>query len=94
MFVRFFLGDRYAGIALGSYHETGGSLADLDIHVSGRGLSQTVIPEIDGCDEDERQTLLARTQLIWHETFGTAEEFGSLAPRQNSTSATNCSGWC
>ena len=43
----FFLGDRYARIALGSYHETGGSLADVDIHVSGRGLSQTVIPEID-----------------------------------------------
>jgi hypothetical protein len=43
----FFLGDRYAAIALGSHHETRGSFADLDIHVSARGLSNTVIPEID-----------------------------------------------
>jgi hypothetical protein len=43
----FFLADRYAAVALGSYHETGGSFADLDIHVSARGLSHTVIPEID-----------------------------------------------
>ena len=43
----FFLADRYAAIALGSYHETGSSFADLDIHVSARGLSHTVVPEID-----------------------------------------------
>jgi hypothetical protein len=43
----FFLGDRYAAIALGLHHETGSSFADADIHVSARGLSHTVIPEID-----------------------------------------------
>jgi hypothetical protein len=43
----FFLRDRYAAIALGTDREVGASFADVDIHVSARGLSHTVIPEID-----------------------------------------------
>ena len=43
----FFLPDRYAEIALGTFRQRGGAFADLDIHVSARGVSQTVIPEID-----------------------------------------------
>jgi hypothetical protein len=43
----FFLADRYASFALGTYHERGGAFADLEIHVAGRGVSHTVIPEID-----------------------------------------------
>jgi hypothetical protein len=43
----FFLPDRYASFALGTHHERGGAFADLEIHVAGRGVSHTVIPEID-----------------------------------------------
>jgi hypothetical protein len=43
----FFVPDRYAEIALGTFHQSGSSFTDLDIHVSARGISHTVIPEID-----------------------------------------------
>ena len=43
----FFSADRYAEFSLGTRYEPGGSLADVDITVGARGLSQTVIPDID-----------------------------------------------
>jgi hypothetical protein len=43
----FFGQDRYARFALGSLHETGSSFADGDIYVAARGVSQSVIPDID-----------------------------------------------
>jgi hypothetical protein len=43
----FFGSDRYARIALGEREEIGGSFADLDIVVAARGVSESVIPEID-----------------------------------------------
>jgi len=43
----FFLPDRYAEIALGKFRQRGGSFVDLDIHVAARGISNTVIPDID-----------------------------------------------
>src|SRR5947209_972744 len=43
----FFVPDRYAELALGSRYEPGGSLADVEITVGARGLSHTVIPDID-----------------------------------------------
>ena len=43
----FFAQDRYAELALGTLYEPGGSLADVEITVGGRGLSHTVIPDID-----------------------------------------------
>src|SRR5436853_4513982 len=43
----FFVTDRYAEIALGARYEPGGSLGDVEITVGARGLSRTVIPDID-----------------------------------------------
>jgi hypothetical protein len=43
----FFVRDRYAEIALGPRYEPGGSLSDVEITVGARGLSHTVIPDID-----------------------------------------------
>jgi hypothetical protein len=43
----FFGQDRYAAFALGTYHQVGSSLADSDIFVAARGLSESVVPEID-----------------------------------------------
>jgi hypothetical protein len=43
----FFMPDRYAATALGTNYQPGGSLADIDITVAARGLSGTVIPDID-----------------------------------------------
>jgi hypothetical protein len=43
----FFGQDQYARIALGSFHQTGSSFADIDVHVSARGLAQTAIPDVD-----------------------------------------------
>ncbi len=43
----FVVPDRYASIALGTYRPIGGAFADSDIYVAGRGLSQTVIPDVD-----------------------------------------------
>jgi hypothetical protein len=43
----FFLPDRYASVALGTFRPVGGAFVDLEIHVAGRGLSHTIIPELD-----------------------------------------------
>jgi hypothetical protein len=43
----FFGTDRYAAFALGVYHEVGSSFADSDIYVAKRGVSESVIPDID-----------------------------------------------
>ena len=43
----FFVTDRYAELALGTRYEPSGSLGDVEITVGARGLSNTVIPDID-----------------------------------------------
>jgi hypothetical protein len=76
----FFGSDRYARIALGDREEIGDSFADLDIFVAARGVSESVIPEIDeallsisGPDADVvsivEATLLGRTygRDLWNE---------------------------
>jgi hypothetical protein len=39
--------DRYAVFALGTHHRVGSSFADSDIVVAARGLSESVVPDID-----------------------------------------------
>jgi hypothetical protein len=43
----FFGSDHYALAALGEAEEIGGSFGDADIFVAGRGVSESVVPEID-----------------------------------------------
>lgn len=43
----FFGTDRYASFALGRAHEVGSSFADTDLFVGGRGLAESVIPDIE-----------------------------------------------
>jgi hypothetical protein len=43
----FFGEDRYAAFALGTAQEIGSSFADSDIFVASRGLSESVVPDID-----------------------------------------------
>jgi hypothetical protein len=65
----FFGSDRYAAFALGTAREVGSSFADADVYVAARGLSNSVIPDIDESvlvieGDDAEQTAAVREVLL------------------------------